>query len=82
MLNHVIFSIFLKVEEMARKLDSLLEGIEGEGGFRDASIRAHRSSVLALEEGIESVSEKCRIWRVSFHIHSLPYLISGMMPCS
>nr|XP_018631093.1 nuclear pore complex protein NUP214 isoform X4 [Nicotiana tomentosiformis] len=54
---------FRDVEEMARKLDSLLEGIEGEGGFRDASIRAHRSSVLALEEGIESVSEKCRIWR-------------------
>ncbi|KAJ8574010.1 hypothetical protein K7X08_010521 [Anisodus acutangulus] len=54
---------FHDVEEMARKLDSLLEGIEGEGGFRDASIRAHMSSVLALEEGIESVSEKCRIWR-------------------
>ncbi|OIT39707.1 nuclear pore complex protein nup214 [Nicotiana attenuata] len=54
---------FCDVEEMARKLDGLLEGIEGEGGFRDASIRAHRSSVLALEEGIESVSEKCRIWR-------------------
>nr|XP_016501123.1 PREDICTED: nuclear pore complex protein NUP214-like isoform X2 [Nicotiana tabacum] len=54
---------FRDVEEMARKLDSLLEGIEGEGGFRDASINAHRSSVLALEEGIESVSEKCRIWR-------------------
>ncbi|XP_059281673.1 nuclear pore complex protein NUP214 isoform X2 [Lycium ferocissimum] len=54
---------FHDVEEMARKLDSLLEGIEGEGGFRDASIRAHRSSVLALEEGIENVSEKCRIWR-------------------
>ncbi|KAH0700926.1 hypothetical protein KY284_015141 [Solanum tuberosum] len=54
---------FHDVEEMARKLDGLLEGIEGEGGFRDASIRAHSSSVLALEEGIESVSEKCRIWR-------------------
>ncbi|XP_055818482.1 nuclear pore complex protein NUP214 isoform X2 [Solanum dulcamara] len=54
---------FHDVEEMARKLHSLLEGIEGEGGFRDASISAHRSSVLALEEGIESVSEKCRIWR-------------------
>uniref|UniRef100_A0A3Q7EWX0 Uncharacterized protein n=1 Tax=Solanum lycopersicum TaxID=4081 RepID=A0A3Q7EWX0_SOLLC len=54
---------FHDVEEMARKLDDLLEGIEGEGGFRDASIRAHNSSVLALEEGIESVSEKCRIWR-------------------
>uniref|UniRef100_A0A3Q7EWX9 Nuclear pore complex protein NUP214 n=1 Tax=Solanum lycopersicum TaxID=4081 RepID=A0A3Q7EWX9_SOLLC len=54
---------FHDVEEMARKLDDLLEGIEGEGGFRDASIRAQSSSVLALEEGIESVSEKCRIWR-------------------
>ncbi|CAN4124342.1 unnamed protein product [Withania somnifera] len=54
---------FHDVEEMARKLDSLLEGIEGEGGFIYASIRAHTSSVLALEEGIESVSEKCRIWR-------------------
>ncbi|XP_069149412.1 nuclear pore complex protein NUP214 isoform X4 [Solanum lycopersicum] len=54
---------FHDVEEMARKLDDLLKGIEGEGGFRDASIRAQSSSVLALEEGIESVSEKCRIWR-------------------
>jgi len=81
MFNHVICSISLKVEEMARKLDSLLEGIEGEGGLRDASICAHRSSVLELEEGIESVSEKCRIWRVSFHIYSLSHLISGMMPC-
>ncbi|MCD7449766.1 hypothetical protein HAX54_001335, partial [Datura stramonium] len=70
---------FHDVEEMARKLDSLLEGIEGEGGFRDASIHAHRSSVLALEEGMESVSEKCRIWRVSFHIHSLSHLISGLL---
>ncbi|PHT54940.1 hypothetical protein CQW23_03426 [Capsicum baccatum] len=55
---------FHDVEEMARKLDRLLEDVEGEGGFRDASIRAHRSSVLALEEGIESVSEKWRISRV------------------
>ncbi|KAG5568634.1 hypothetical protein H5410_064350 [Solanum commersonii] len=70
MFNHVIFSISLKVKEMARKLDSLLEGIEGEGGLRDASICAHRSSVLELEEGIESVSEKCRIWRILQYIQS------------
>ncbi|KAK6803200.1 hypothetical protein RDI58_000984 [Solanum bulbocastanum] len=50
MFNYAIFSISLKVEEMARKLNSLLEGIEGEGGLRDASICAHRSSVLELEE--------------------------------
>lgn len=49
---------------MAKKLDNLLEGIEGKGGFRDASITSQTNSVIALEEGIWALSDRCRIWRV------------------
>lgn len=59
-------SNFLQVEEMAKELDMLLECIEGVGGFKDTSIALQKSSVVALEEGIWTVSERCRMWRVSF----------------
>nr|GME14484.1 nuclear pore complex protein NUP214 [Ipomoea batatas]GME21289.1 nuclear pore complex protein NUP214 [Ipomoea batatas] len=54
---------FRSVEEMARKLDDLLEGIEGEGGFMDASIASQESSVITLEKGIQALSDRCRLWR-------------------
>ncbi|KAH6765370.1 hypothetical protein C2S52_000196 [Perilla frutescens var. hirtella] len=54
---------FGNVEEMAKKLDNLLEGIEGNGGFRDASITSHTKYVSELEEGIWALSEKCRMWK-------------------
>ncbi|KAM7466239.1 hypothetical protein LguiB_013801 [Lonicera macranthoides] len=45
-------SNFLQVEEMAKELDTLLECIEGVGGFKDTSIALQKSSVIAPEEGI------------------------------
>ncbi|KAL0369970.1 UNVERIFIED_CONTAM: hypothetical protein Sangu_0315100 [Sesamum angustifolium] len=57
---------FGNVEEMARKLDKLLEGIEGKGGFRDASITSQTHSVVELEDCIWALSDRCRTWRVCF----------------
>ncbi|KAL1565696.1 nuclear pore complex protein NUP214-like isoform X2 [Salvia divinorum] len=54
---------FGNVEEMAKKLDSLLEGIEGKGGFMDASITSQAKYVTELEEGIWALSDKCGMWR-------------------
>ncbi|CAA0829036.1 Nuclear pore complex protein NUP214 [Striga hermonthica] len=51
------------VEEMAKKLDILLEGIEGKGGFLDASITSQTKSVTELEDNIWTLSSKCRKWR-------------------
>lgn len=56
---------------MARKLDDLLEGIEGEGGFMDASIASQENSVITLEKGIQALSDRCRLWRVSFYFINL-----------
>ena len=55
----------LQVEVMARKMDSLLEAIGGAGGFRDASTTSQEDSVVALEEGLWTISERCRMWSVS-----------------
>lgn len=49
---------------MAKKLDILLEDIEGEGGFRDASITSQTNSLMELEEGVWALSDRCRIQRV------------------
>lgn len=49
---------------MAKKLDNLLESIEGKGGFRDASITFQTKYVAELEEGICALFDKCRMWRV------------------
>ncbi|KAK4408611.1 Nuclear pore complex protein [Sesamum angolense] len=54
------------VEEMARKLDKLLEGIEGKGGFRDASITSQTRSVVELEDCIWALSDRCRTWRDAY----------------
>lgn len=63
-LFHVTVCLYLQVEEMAKKLDNLLEGIEGKGGFRDASITSQTKYVTELEEGIWALSDKCGMWRV------------------
>ncbi|CAH9051123.1 unnamed protein product [Cuscuta europaea] len=54
---------FHTAEEMTRELDDLLQEIEGDGGFLDACITSQESSVITLEEGIQALSEKCRMWR-------------------
>ncbi|KAH8523053.1 hypothetical protein H0E87_003638 [Populus deltoides] len=46
---------------MAEELDMLLECIDEPGGFRDACTVFLRSSVEALEEGMGTLSENCRM---------------------
>ena len=59
------YFIFFQVEEMIKELDALLECIEEAGGFRDACTVLHRSSVLELEEDVEALFDRCRLWKVS-----------------
>ncbi|KAL8121339.1 nuclear pore complex protein NUP214 isoform X1 [Apium graveolens] len=54
---------FLSVEEMTKELDVLFEHIEGLGGFGDASMSEQKNSVIALEKGIRTLSEKCGNWK-------------------
>lgn len=51
---------------MTKELDLLLEHIEGLGGFGDASMSHQNNSVIALEDGIWTLSERCGNWKVSF----------------
>lgn len=58
---------------MAKELDTLMERIDGLDGFSDASIAHQKSSVVALEEGIGTLSERCRNWKVSL-LDSILYI--------
>ncbi|KDP30631.1 hypothetical protein JCGZ_16196 [Jatropha curcas] len=53
---------FGNIKEMAKELDILLECIEGPGGFQDATL-SHKHSVEALEERMQTLSKKCRMWK-------------------
>ena len=65
---------------MAEELDVLLECIDEPGGFRDACTVFLRSSVEALEEGMGTLSENCRMLKVIFHCNgSLLFLGSAIM---
>ncbi|XP_011025100.1 PREDICTED: nuclear pore complex protein NUP214 isoform X2 [Populus euphratica] len=52
---------FGNIKELAKELDTLLECIEEKGGFRDACTVFLRDSVEALEEGMGTLSENCRM---------------------
>ncbi|XP_061980911.1 nuclear pore complex protein NUP214 isoform X5 [Populus nigra] len=52
---------FGNIKELATELDTLLECIEEKGGFRDACTVFLRGSVEALEEGMGTLSENCRM---------------------
>ncbi|KAL2540818.1 Nuclear pore complex protein [Abeliophyllum distichum] len=54
---------FSNVEEMANKLNNLLEGIEGKGGFKDASVASQEKAVMELEDGIWALSDRCSMWK-------------------
>lgn len=56
---------------MANELDTLLQCIEGPGGFREACTVFQTSSVVKLEQGIDALSENCRMWQVMFLIFLL-----------
>ncbi|PIA53292.1 hypothetical protein AQUCO_00900103v1 [Aquilegia coerulea] len=65
------------VNDMAKELDTLLSCIEGEGGFRDACIMSQESSVLKVEQGLENLTEKCRVWKSKLleRLESIPHLL-------
>ncbi|KAA8550937.1 hypothetical protein F0562_002621 [Nyssa sinensis] len=56
------------LEEMTKELEGLLESIERAGGYRDACTVLTKSSVVALEEGLGTLSDKCRMWRSKMDI--------------
>lgn len=54
---------FHNVEDMAKQMDRLLEGIVRTGGFKDASVTYLKNSVETFEEGLWNLSESCTTWR-------------------
>ncbi|KNA07375.1 hypothetical protein SOVF_172500 [Spinacia oleracea] len=54
---------FSNVQNMAKELDKLLESIEEEGGFKDICTAAHRNSLEVLEDGMNRLSERNRMWQ-------------------
>ncbi|KAJ7009389.1 hypothetical protein NC653_000153 [Populus alba x Populus x berolinensis] len=74
-------NLLLQIKDMAEELDMLLECIDEPGGFRDACTVFLRSSeVEALEEGMGTLSENCRMLKVIFHCNgSLLFLGSAIM---
>lgn len=43
-----------------------MQAIEEEGGFYDACTVRLKSSVEVLEQGIDTLSNECQMWRVIF----------------
>jgi len=60
---------------MANELDKLLECIEEEGGFIYACTTAHRGSLETLEDGMKSLSERTRVWKVITFIAFITYIL-------
>ncbi|XP_060973660.1 nuclear pore complex protein NUP214 isoform X1 [Cannabis sativa] len=54
---------FGNIKDMTKELDMLLQSIEQPGGFKDACTVSHKSSVEALEQGIQTLSDKCSLWK-------------------
>ncbi|XP_062076324.1 nuclear pore complex protein NUP214 isoform X2 [Humulus lupulus] len=54
---------FGNIKDMTKELDMLLQSIEQPGGFIDACTVSHKSSVEALEQGIQTLSDKCSLWK-------------------
>ncbi|KAK6919871.1 hypothetical protein RJ641_015775 [Dillenia turbinata] len=68
---------FGNVKEMVKELDTLLECIEKEGGFRDACTVNQRNSLLALDQGVDALSDRCSIWKslMSEHLGKIQHLL-------
>lgn len=59
-------------------MDTLLECIEEKGGFRDACTVFLRGSVEAVEEGMGTLSENCRMLKVIFHCKAHCYFLAQL----
>ncbi|KAG4920043.1 hypothetical protein JHK86_048856 [Glycine max] len=69
---------FGNINEMTKELDLLLKSIEEAGGFRDACTRSLRSSIEAVEQGMDALSKKCKILtcQVDEHHEEVHYLLN------
>ncbi|KAF5187282.1 Nuclear pore complex protein [Thalictrum thalictroides] len=72
---------FSIVNEMAKELDALLSCIEGEGGFRDVCIIFQESSVTKVEQGLENLTERCKVWKSKMveRFEGMPHLLDQTM---
>ncbi|CAN6443077.1 unnamed protein product [Victoria cruziana] len=64
-----ISKAFENVKEMAKELDCLLFSVEAEGGYMDASRVFQKEGILAIEEELRSLSERCRDWKSIMNEH-------------
>lgn len=71
-------NLLLQIKDMAEELDMLLECIDEPGGFRDACTVFLRGSVEALEEGMGTLSENCRMLKVIFHCKAHCYFLAQL----
>ncbi|CAL0329919.1 unnamed protein product [Lupinus luteus] len=69
---------FVNINEMTNELDLLLRSIEEAGGFRDACTRSLRSSMEAVEQGMDALSKNCKIQacQVDEHLKEVQYLLN------
>ncbi|KAE9601245.1 hypothetical protein Lal_00024059 [Lupinus albus] len=69
---------FGNINEMTNELDLLLRSIEEAGGFRDACTRSLRSSIEAVEQGMDALSKNCKIQtcQVDEHLKEVQYLLN------
>ncbi|XP_020698976.1 nuclear pore complex protein NUP214 isoform X3 [Dendrobium catenatum] len=54
---------FYNVKDMTKELDALLSSIECEGGFKDLCTISQEQSLLALEAGLDDLSEVLFVYR-------------------
>ncbi|RDX95312.1 Nuclear pore complex protein NUP214, partial [Mucuna pruriens] len=69
---------FGNINEMTKELDLLLRSIEEGGGFRDACTRSLQNSIEAVEQGMGTLSKKCKILtcQVDEHQEEVHYLLN------
>ncbi|KAL1332925.1 hypothetical protein HN51_061691 [Arachis hypogaea] len=69
---------FSNINEMTKELDLLLRSIEEAGGFKDACTKSLKSSIEAVEQGMETLSRKCKFWmcQTEEHVEEVHYLLN------